>query len=115
MYTTRSRIRSHLLLLSLGCLLACGVGCDEERPAETDLFEQAEQLLRIGDSEAANRNYEEFLERYPQSPLAPLARERLANIDRQLESIMGRRAAPAPIYIRPVAPEREPGSQESPE
>ena len=110
MYTTLRRIRSHLVLLTVFGSLLLVPGCEEEPPEHTVLFEQAEELLRLGDYEAASRLYEEFLNLYPQSPLAPMAHRRLANIDRQLESVMGRQSAPAPIFIRPHGAVQEAGT-----
>ncbi len=81
-----------------------GAGCKDAPPNNTDLFEQAEAHLQRGDYEAATRAYSQFLDQHPDSPLADLARQRLLNIDRELEAVMGRRSAPAPIYVRPVDP-----------
>lgn len=104
---------SHLNRLALFLTLAIvvtalgPVGCQEPAPPQTDLFELAEEHLQRGDYDGATRNYEAFLERYPHSPLAPIAEQRLRNIDRELEAVMGRRSTPAPIYIRPAEPEEE--------
>ncbi len=93
------------------------VGCQEPSSPPTDLFQRAEEFLQRGDYDGASEDYEAFLERYPNSPLAPIAEQRLRNIDRELEAIMGRRSTPAPIYIRPTEPveeESETGAQENP-
>lgn len=84
------------------------VGCHEPQPPPTDEFERAETLLHAGDYDGAAGLYTDFLDRHPSSPLAPIARQRLRNIDRELEAVMGRRSTPAPIYIRPPTPEEGP-------
>lgn len=95
-----------VILLFVGfCLVA---GCKKPPANDTDLFEQAEAYLQRGDYEAATRAYSRFLDQHPESPLADLARQRLLNIDRELEAVMGRRSAPAPIYVRPVDPGPQP-------
>ena len=96
------QLSSVRFILSLAFLVSLPVGCREEPPRDTTIFEQAEELLRDGDYEGATRAYHQFLELHPSSPLVPIARQRLLNIDRELEAVMGRRYAPAPIYIRPV-------------
>ena len=70
---------------------------------DTELFRQAEILLHRGDFEAARSDYERFLEQHPESPLAPMAELRLANIDAELEALLGR-GPNSPIYIRPPSP-----------
>lgn len=100
-------LSSIAFILATILLLVGVVACDESPPRDTALFEQAEELLRGGDYEGASQAYEAFLSSHPASPLAPLAEQRLLNIDRELEAVMGRRAAPAPIYIKPAETEAE--------
>lgn len=68
---------------------------------ETALFESAEQRYARGDYDGALTLYEEFLERHPLSPLAALADQRQATIERELDAVMGRRGAPAPVHVNP--------------
>ncbi len=96
-----TRLLRTVLSLAVACALLA-TGCREAPERDTALFERAEQRLRSGDYEGATRDYEVFLENYPTSPFAPMARQRLTSIDRELEAVMGRRASPAPIYIRPI-------------
>lgn len=93
------------MVLAVMSLLAA---CQDVSSPNTELFDQAEEQLQRGDYDEAIRNYEAFIERYPNSPLLPIARQRLANIERELEAVMGRRANPAPIYIRPPEPQEVP-------
>jgi hypothetical protein len=96
------------IILALWMTLA--VACHEPATPEPVLFERAETRLRRGDYEGATMDYQEFLQRFPNSPLASIARQRLRNIDRELEAVMGRRSSPAPIYIRPTDPGEEQSS-----
>lgn len=100
--------RSPFIGSLLFALLAAGLlqGCNNAPSADTTLFQESEELLRRGDYEGATQGYEDFLELYPSSPLAPVARRRLLNIDQQLEAVMGRRPN-SPIYIRPALPREE--------
>ncbi len=68
---------------------------------ETALFENAELRYVRGDYDGAQILYEEFLRRHPISPLADLAAQRQATIERELDAVMGRRGAPAPVYVNP--------------
>lgn len=106
---SRKRPQSGILSLFIALVLAVAVlaSCQEPTPPQTDLFEQAEVLLHRGDYDGATRYYRAFLDRHPNSPLAPVAEQRLRNIDRELEAVMGRRSTPAPIYIRPSEPVEE--------
>jgi hypothetical protein len=97
--TVRSLTRALALLLVLSALGP--VACHDPLPPPAQAFEDAEARLREGDYDGATRLYQTFLASHPHSPLAPIARQRLRNIDRELEAVMGRRATPAPIYIRP--------------
>ena len=76
-------------------------GCSPNSGGQNNHFEEAETLLSNGDYEGARTFYEQFIQANPASPLLPLVNERLANINRELESLMGRPHRPAPIYIRP--------------
>lgn len=103
--------RSQRLIPLFGAIVVLIVtfsnACNRVSPPETDKFQQAETCLRRGDYDEAIRLYHEFLHDEPNSPFAHVAQERLLNIDRELESVMGRRPAPAPLYIRPVEPESD--------
>ena len=96
------QVSSFRFVLAFSFLVLLPVGCREEPVRDTVLFEQAEGQLRDGDYEGATRSYNQFLAEHPSSPLAPIARQRLLNIDWELEAVTGRRYAPAPIYIRPI-------------
>lgn len=80
------------------------MGCQEPGPPDSTLFERAEERMHAGDYEGARQNYTRFLEAQPTGPFSELARQRLVNIEREMDSVMGRRATPAPIYIRPPEP-----------
>lgn len=90
-----------VVLFALAVLLLGG--CEREAPEETVLFERAETSFALGDYEGARDLYVSFVETHPLSPLAPVARQRMATIDRELDTIMGRRGAPAPLYVSPFA------------
>jgi hypothetical protein len=77
--------------------------CDEAREEETRLFERAEAHYRHGDYDGAQSLYERFVRQHPQSPFVDVAAQRLRTIDRELDAIMGRRGAPAPIRVNPWA------------
>lgn len=89
-------------------LPACTVSTTEE----TELFELAESRFRVGDHEGSLTLYNQFLLAHPTSPLADTARARIATINREWDAIMGRRGAPAPIYVSPFgAPPAEAPSE----
>ncbi|TVR03055.1 MAG: hypothetical protein EA398_05935 [Deltaproteobacteria bacterium] len=96
-----------LLLLLLGALLAALTltACEDVHHEETRLFDLAEERLRAGDYEGARTLFRRFLEEHPQSTLRSLADRRLITLDRELDAIMGRRGAPAPIHVPPPGSE----------
>lgn len=91
------------LALALALALFVLPACEGEAPIETVLFERAEASFALGDYEGARTGYLTFVETHPHSPLAPVARQRLAAVERELDTIMGRRGAPAPLYASPYA------------
>lgn len=94
-------------LLGFGALLV-GSGCQPQRHPERELFDEAEAAYRNGHYDRAIEHYEAFLKASPDHQLARLAQERILNIERELEVVMGRRNGPRPIYLRPVI--ENPGS-----
>lgn len=82
-------------------MLALNIGCEPDVRDETEIFEEAELLYRIGDYDAAGELYEDFLEAYPRSPFARTAKLRLRTIEREVEAVMGARGGNRPIYVRP--------------
>ena len=62
------------------------------------MFEAAEQYYRQGNYEAALNGYQDFLRRYPASPLTDTAEMRVRNIRREVSSLMERPGSPRPIY-----------------
>lgn len=97
-------------LLLAGCLglalSGTGSGCDGHIADETRLFELAEERLQVGDYEGARTLYRQFIQEHPQSTLRTFATRRLATLDRELDAIMGRRGAPAPVHVPPPGSER---------
>lgn len=89
--------------LALALTLCVFPACEGDAPIETVLFERAEASFALGDYEGARTSYLTFVETHPHSPLAPVARQRLAAVERELDTIMGRRGAPAPLYASPYA------------
>jgi hypothetical protein len=82
------------------CIATCVlVACENDEQQETPLFGEAETAFRRGDYELAAEGYEDFVALYPQSPLVPLAEQRLRLIDRELNSVMGRRGSPSPVRV----------------
>lgn len=79
-------------------LVAVTLGCEDSRAAETELFEAAEVDYQNGNYSDALSGYQEFLNRYPQSPLAPIVETRLRNIHREVSSVMGSSDSPRPSY-----------------
>ena len=73
-------------------------GCEDGIEAETSAFEAAEIDYRQGNYADAMEGYQAFLERYPQSPLAPSAEMRLRSIHREVSSVMERTGSPRPSY-----------------
>ena len=84
--------------LLCGLFFAFALGCQDPEITETTHFEAAEHHYRQGDFEAALTGYEDFLRRYPGSPLAETAEMRLRNIRREVSSVMERPGSPRPIY-----------------
>ncbi|MBN1946678.1 MAG: hypothetical protein JW797_13470 [Bradymonadales bacterium] len=99
--------RTLVTALSVLAWMGIVVHCEQVQHPEGDRFQRAEDCLHRGDYDEAIENYQAFLEQHPGSNLAPIARQRLIDIDRELEAVMGRRACPAPIYIRPPQPATE--------
>lgn len=62
------------------------------------MFEAAEVNYREGDYSAALEGYQDFLRRYPASPLATTAEMRVRNIRREVSSLMERTGSPRPTY-----------------
>lgn len=72
--------------------------CQPSAMTETESFEHAEVAYREGHYRAAIDGYEAFLERYPRSPLAKIARLRIRCINREVRSMLGRTGMPRPLY-----------------
>ncbi len=87
-----------LVLMLASCLLAC----QPERLSDRSLFDEAEQAYRQGHYDRAVELYEAFLKGSPDPQLARLAERRVLSIEREIETVMGNRAGPRPIYLRPV-------------
>lgn len=87
----------------LSAVLVFVVSCAREVPEETLLFERAEASYTLGDYDGALAMYRLFLDQHALSPLAPIAEQRVQTIERELDAIMGRRGAPAPVYASPFA------------
>ncbi|MFT5991286.1 MAG: hypothetical protein ACJA1R_002201 [Flavobacteriales bacterium] len=85
-------------------------GCELQTVEETTLFQQAERSFTLGDYDGASEMYREFLRVHPLSPLAETAEQRIATIERELDAILGRRGAPAPVYASPYS--TLPGAEE---
>lgn len=79
-------------------LLLVMVGCQQPDRKRSSLFEQAETHYRRGEYGAALDDYQAFLERHRQSPLAKTARLRIRSVNREVESVMGRKDMPRPDY-----------------
>lgn len=107
--TIRGSLGRVVLMGALWC--ACLVGCDETYEEETLLFERAEQRYASGDYDGAVERYERFLDLHPLSPLAPIAEQRLRNIEREIDAVMGRRGAPAPVRVNPFGGAQAPGPE----
>lgn len=115
MRPTPATILRHLAAATLFAGCAGGlVGCDETYEEETVLFERAEQRYAAGDYDGAVERYERFLEIHPLSPLAPIAEQRLRNVEREIDAVMGRRGAPAPIRVNPFGGAEAPGPEAVP-
>ena len=97
----RVLVRSALLGLAAIFVLVTSACKPERRPAR-EVFNEAEEAYRAGAYDEALERYEQFLREAPEHQLAPLAQQRVLNIERELEVIMGRRNGPRPIYLRPV-------------
>lgn len=90
-----------LICWGLLTLLLHLVACQQERKPASDLFQEAEQAYRGGDYDEALRKYEEFLEQDPNSPLSSLAKQRISNIEREFNNVMGNKKGLHPIYLKP--------------
>ena len=74
------------------------MGCEDPRDAETTAFEAAEIEYRQGNYGEALDGYQAFLNRYPQSPLAPTVEMRIRSIHREVSSVMNDSHAIRPSY-----------------
>lgn len=88
-------------VLILVFTLFSAVACDGPRTTETQAFETAEAHYKGGDYEVALAGYESFLKLYPTSPLAGVARTRIRNIRREVDSMLGRSEGLRPVYHKP--------------
>jgi hypothetical protein len=77
-------------------------GCGSTTLEETALFEEAEARFSRGDYDGATLLYREFLRLHELSPLADIAEQRLRAVEREVDAVMGRRGAPAPVYVNPA-------------
>jgi hypothetical protein len=90
-----------LALLLMWALAAC----QHAQKPQRAMFDEAEAAFRNGHYDAALERYEAFQKAFPDHPLAPLARQRVSNIEREFNAVMDRKAGAKPIYLRPVGPE----------
>lgn len=97
-----NRVRLIPAMITLSFALSAS-GCTAAPPEETLLFERAEMSYTLGDYDGAIAMYQLFLRDHALSPLAPIAEQRIGTIERELDAIMGRRGAPAPVYASPYA------------
>lgn len=102
------------LYVLVATAILLGGACDETANEETELFQAAEQHYSHGDYDGARQLYEEFLRQHPLSPFAPIAQQRMRIADRELDSVMGRRGAPAPVRVNPYAATPVPEPTEAP-
>lgn len=101
------------LILALA-LLSTWAACESSYHEETALFEEAERRYARGDYDGASTLYRDFLRLHPLSPMADIAQQRIAAVEREIDAVMGRRGAPAPVYLAPsigagAAPAEPPG------
>lgn len=87
------------------CTLLSTAGCSTTWEPDTALFQRAERYYTQGDYDRARDLYEQFLEEHPGSQLAEMARVRRRLLERELDAVMGRRGAPAPVRVAPTAPD----------
>lgn len=111
-YSNALRVWLTLVWSMYAVFLLCG--CPAPPEEETALFERAEQHYSHGDYDGARVLYVEFLEQHPTSPFAAIASQRLRIVDRELDSVMGRRGAPAPVRVNPYAATPVPEPTEAP-
>jgi hypothetical protein len=85
----------------VGALLFLGA-CETEFEEDTAVFERAEDLYAVGDYDSASALYRSFLVDHADSPLRAMAELRIRLIERELDSVMGRRGSPAPLRVNPL-------------
>lgn len=71
------------------------------------MFEAAELHYRDGNYGEALIGYQDFLRRYPASPLTDTAEMRVRNIRREVSSLMERSGSPRPVYHGSRSDQRE--------
>lgn len=74
------------------------MACQDDSVTETKSFETAEIAYRSGSYNKAMDGYETFLKRYPNSPLADVAKLRIRSINREVRGMLGRTGTPRPVY-----------------
>lgn len=74
------------------------VGCSDRPEPRSTLFDRAEKHYRLGDYDAALREYQAFLERFPNSPLSPTARRRLRALRFEVETVLSADHSYLPSY-----------------
>ena len=89
-----------LLLLAVVSLIL--IACQPPRRPQRELFDEAEIAYRSGNYDLAIEHYEAFRKAFPDHTLAPLAQQRISNIEREVNSVMQRKIGTKPIYLRPV-------------
>lgn len=91
-----------LLLITLLGVAPVTLACQPERTPQRHLFDQGDAAFRKGHYDLALEHYKAFVKAAPNHQLAPLAQQRIVNIERQLEHVLGRKNGPRPIYLRPT-------------
>lgn len=83
---------------ALAAGLALMASCREEE-RRLDRFERAQRHHRGGEYAAALSDYQAFLDEYPNSPVAPTARQRVRALNRLVQSTLQRQMEPPAAYV----------------
>lgn len=96
----------YVFLALLGLfLLACQPPFEPSR----QVFDRAEDAYRSGQYDIAHQKYAQFLKQNPDPQLARLAERRILSIEREIESVLGKKSGPRPVFVN-----REDSASETP-
>lgn len=91
------RYAKHYVFLGLLGLML--LACQPMLEPSRQVFDQAEDAYRSGQYDKAHQKYAQFLKQNPDPQLARLAERRILSIEREIESVLGKKSGPRPVFV----------------